>query len=612
MLLLSLALAVTISSGMSAAASSSNAPTEGVVIEVMPVDTHAESDHIVVQLVVSGGLSAERESSWGFATLLAVGFLDGPTEHLGVGESHAVAAAAQLTQKVEVRSDDIAITLAGPPQGLETALWLVAERLAARPMENVDWRARVRLFSDRRPTPGPIVLPAGGPLDHAYATLFGPLHGHTAHASRLHARSPTDSLLAIVADARTRVPVTVMVAGSSEALKEAPALIQRHFAGLAPRLGAAAARRGPEDILDWERRRPARTTASHDHDGRRFVTIAWDLRDVADRARIEPMEEDAIEQTVATILSSDGGLLIPALVGAHGLARDVIVSLRAEPPALLINATVRGRDSDEARRRILTEVAPLSRGGLSEALVSGAARRAADLLTDQWRHPETRLALIGQWRSRGLLTPDGVPADTYAGVIQGLGRVNGRAVRRWAEYALHPSRQVIIDLQPSRTSAEERVVVDADTLQSYVRLLVDLRCPLPGGAGDLVALLESKYGMTPEAYIALTRVVARQPRRIRELNHEAEQRCLEHRKLRALVPTSKLIALHRAVACTAGSIADDTKRERILSRLFRRFDLDPSVYRPLIAMADENPALSARLDRVDTRCKPSFGPGARR
>jgi len=99
---------------------------------------------------------------------------------------------------------------------------------------------------------------------------------------------------------------------------------------------------------------------------------------------------------------------------------------------------------------------------------------------------------------------------------------------------------------------------------------------------------------------------------MRELNHEAEQHCLEYKKLRAMMPTRRVLALHKAVACQAGHIADDTRREETLAHIYQTFDIDPSVYRPLIAMVREDPPVAAEIARLDVECAPAFGPAVPR
>ncbi|PKN54434.1 MAG: hypothetical protein CVU56_26555, partial [Deltaproteobacteria bacterium HGW-Deltaproteobacteria-14] len=373
--------------------------------------------------------------------------------------------------------------------------------------------------------------------------------------------------------------------------------------------GGPPAQRDLSLDADWQAARPSRVAARHDHDSRRLVTVAWDLRGLADRLGLPPEQDEAARRVLDTLLAAPGGLLLGPLVDGFAVAREVDVHRVDAPPALVVTVTARGRSGADARARVLDLVAPLGTRGPPEALLLGARELAATALQDEWGAPEHRLALVSTWWAAGLAHD---PEGYYAALQQALTELRPRDLVHWAEYALHESRRVIVELTPTNVPDQERVVLDADTLTDFLRILVDLRCPPPGRTFELVELLASKYELTPERYVALARVVAREPERMRELNHEAEQRCLEYRKLRAMMPPRRVVALHHAVACQAGRIADDQRREATLERVFRGFDIDPSVYRPLIAMSREDPPIAAELERVDAECAPTHGPSVPR
>jgi len=569
---------------------------EGVSAWVTPVPG---ATTIAVRLELALGLDAEGEGSWGLAALALAALRDGPTRHLQAGEALAVGARAGLIATTALQRDRIAVTLSGPPEALPTALWLMAERLD--PVD-LDPRRLAQLHATLVGAPDHAPEPPSPPLQHTLSNLFGPLGGHTPWASHQHAGADAiEPLAALVGDALPRARARVLIAGPAPSLTGLPGDLARLLAPLAPREGGPPARRDPSLDADWQAARPARVAARHDHDSRRLVTVAWDLRGLDRRLSLPPERDEALRRTLATLLAAPGGLLTAPLVDDLAVARDVEVRGLDAPPALIVTVTSRGRSTADARARLLDALAPLTGRGAPELLFHGARLRAMALLDEAWEDPARRLDLVSTWWSAGHADDP----DAYrAALARELAELRPQDLVAWAEYALHASRRVVVELTPTNLPDQERIVLDADTLGDYLRILVDLRCPPRDRTYELVKLLEAKYGLTPERYVALTRVVAREPERMRELNHEAEQRCLEYRKLRAMVPPRRLLALHRSIACHASRIADPAERDATLERIFHAADLDPSVYRPLLAMGREDPDLAAELARIDADCAP--------
>lgn len=576
-------------------------PVEGVAIVASPVPG---ADTVSVRVVLSLGLDAEGEGTWGLAALALAALRAGPTRHLAAGQALTTAARAGLVTTASVGRDHVEVTLTGPPEALETALWLAAERLDPRDVEPAELRA---LHDALLAAPGGAPSPPAPPLEHTFANLFGPLGGHTAWASHQRAKSePLEPLAALVADALPRARALVVVAGPPAALARAAPTFARAFTGLAPRPGGPPPRRDASLDADWQTRRPDKVAAQQAHDSRRLVTVAWDLRGLAARLGLPRAADDAYRRVLTTLVEAPGGLLQEPLRDDWALVRDVDVIAPGALPALVVTATIRGRSGAEARARILGVMADLVARGAPEHLFDGARARALAELRATWANPEARVGLLTDWVSLGY---DAAEHEAlYAAISAALADMREQEFRRWAEYALDPSRRVVVELTPSQIPDEERIVLDADTLGSYLRLLVDLRCPPPGRTYELTALLATKYELTPEAYLALTRVVAREPARMAELNHEAEQRCLEYRKLRGMATPRRVLALYRAVLCETRGAADEAERERVRAGIFERFDLDPSVFRPLIAMSREDPALAPQLERVARECAPLSPP----
>lgn len=578
----------------------------------------AGAQTVAVTLELALGLDAEGEGSWGMTALALAALRDGPTQHLRAGEAVALGARAGLITRTALHRDRVAITLIGPADALPTALWLTAERLAPAPLGA---RRLARLHDALLASPDHAPSPPPPPLQHTLANLFGPLAGHSAWASHQRARaasrglgSPTPgvdapprepdrdltALAAMVADALPRASARVVIAASPAHLPAGDDL-ERVFGASPPRDGGPPARRDPSLDADWQAIRPARVAARHDVDSRRLVAVAWDHRGVARKLGIPAAREEALRRVLAVLLVDRGGVLYSPLVEGYGVARGIEVHIEPAPPALIVIATARGRSPVAARQRLLEALAPLAERGPPESAFLGAREVAHAELEARWATTEGRADLISAWHSAD--APG--PIDTYRrDLAEALLDVRPRDLLAWASHGLSPERQVVVELTPTGVPEQERVALDADTLTDYLRLLVDLRCPAPGRTVDLVALLDRKYGLTPERYVALTRVIAREPERMRELNHEAEQRCLEYRRLRELVPAARVVDLHRAITCDAGRAGDEARRERARDAVFRAYDLDPSVYRPLIAMAREDLDLAPALEAIDAECAP--------
>ena len=144
--------------------------------------------------------------------------------------------------------------------------------------------------------------------------------------------------------------------------------------------------------------------------------------------------------------------------------------------------------------------------------------------------------------------------------------------------------------------------LDADQIAMYLRLVVDLRCPPPGAPRDISTLLRQKYNMAPRRYVAITRVLAANPALLRDLSDEAEGRCQELAKLRAVLPGDRVVGLHEAVLCGPGVTPVTRRAKRKLARIWRRFDVDSSWYRPLLLATREDPAHTEALLAIDRRC----------
>jgi hypothetical protein len=116
--------------------------------------------------------------------------------------------------------------------------------------------------------------------------------------------------------------------------------------------------------------------------------------------------------------------------------------------------------------------------------------------------------------------------------------------------------------------------------------------------------------MNAETYVRLSQKITARARLMRRISNAADQRCEGYERLREIRSYSDIARIHQAVSCGPGGTADFKERQVELKRVFRSFDLDPSLYRPLVAMAREDLRASAVLRDIERRCKSSYGPGA--
>ena len=108
--------------------------------------------------------------------------------------------------------------------------------------------------------------------------------------------------------------------------------------------------------------------------------------------------------------------------------------------------------------------------------------------------------------------------------------------------------------------------------------------------------------MAPRRYIAVTRAMASNAALMRDISEEAESRCQELGKLRKVLSSPRVVALHEAVVCGPGVDPEGPRGHKRLKRIWRKFDIDSSWYRPLLAATREDPGQTQALLDIDQRC----------
>ncbi len=574
-------------------------------------ESELDGERFSLVLEVNFGVRDESPTSWGSAAATLAALVAGPTDGFAAFDLDTLAGRAGIVTTGALGWTKLRITMTGPSESFEFAFWLAAARLRSSALPPSDVRqglARGALSSSPKDAP-PAVSAEGDGFDHALSLLFGPRLAASSRASIERASQESAAHSRLVEAVLTTRRVSATVVGPRRLLERVPALTTRYL---------RQARRGRVEPVPLQPPQPAlpptdvtgrRLALRHTVDARHLVTLAWDTTGVARILDLKPHDMMARLLAVETLMTAAGGPVARDLIDNHGLARQIWSHRRSgEHSAVGLTAEVRGRQLAEARSRLVASIEQLGSRRLERRLMRGISRIAVMRLDARWSAPETRAALVQELRRLSSEAPAAVFSQLRAALVS----LEPADMRDFASYAFASDRLAIVEMMPTSMPAENDVVVDADTSNRFLRILVDLRCPKPGNPRRAEDLLATKYQLSGEQYVALSRAIARQPRRLRDLNSEAEMRCLEHTRLLEVVNDTRALALHKALACGPAQVDDSDRREALQSSIFDRFDLDPSIYRPRMALAAEDMSMRVKLAAIDARCKPLHGPASRR
>lgn len=569
-------------------------------IEIVPVPGPADG-LIDIAVQFGGGLSGEDAGTPGQAAALAALLVRGPSAGLAVGAFEREAARAGLSVDVVIGWRAVTLHVAGPEEALASALWLALDRL--RPAAETDAigdALRAALFVGAERTRQTAVGALGAPDDMLVGLLYGDKRARSPFSSRLNAaRLSPEALESLALDSRAGAPVRVLLAVPKAALAEATRSARSQLATLPAR---ATSTTRPFELTERPRTvAPAPQEFPNPTDDTTRLLMAWDLRGVARALSLTVIQRDALLLTLRAWLDHPGSTPNARLTDEQLVAREMNVALSDEAlPVLLIELVVRTTDVRDARAALVAELERVIASPPSEVEIRGAAAVASAELKQRFATAPERCRIADTLTQTGRIdaTP---PAQWLDDVLAAIAQVDAPAVSAFAAWAFRGERLAEARVaNPDDASTAPNV--DADVLGTYLRVMVDLRCPAPGPKIDVVELLARKYGMDARNYVLLTRAIAQRPAMMRQLTEDAELRCQELTKLRELMPRARALELYEAVTCGPGRLADGPRQQAALAAVFQRFQIDPSWYTPLVGMLREEMSASDSMDAVAARC----------
>ncbi|MGB0589538.1 MAG: hypothetical protein ACPGU1_07665 [Myxococcota bacterium] len=507
-----------------------------------------------------------------------------------------------MSLTTEVGWASTSVVLTGPAERAAWAGHFLADRLrpVALPDAGVDALQAAVWLDAERSLQG-IVGPMGNALNTAVSAVEG---GRTAFSSRVAAsRLDADVFRKLAVNALTHRRARLIVSGPSEATDAA---ISAFRALQATQSTPDAEARTAMLSKSRRLRHKASIQLSQGTDNHSHLAIAWTLRGLAADSGLTIASRDAALLALRAWLNHRGGSFFRKVVDEHGAIHDLTVSLvEHNAPVLIVTGKMSTESASDALREVIESLDDVLAHHIRE-LGWGAQVAAAELLArfgDSVGRAQMTAELLSSGRAQDAASAQG----WLDAVLEELKGGSERDRAAFARGALIPERRLIVTAEPVELPRTSRLVLGAETMRDYLRVLVDLQCPGPNFPTSVAALLREKYDMTARHYADLTRAVARDRRLMRDLAEDAEFRCQELKKLRDLMSAERVVQLHEAIACGPSAYPKAAKDRKALRRTLKRFRVDRAWYRPLLGMAREFPATRTQIEAIDARCPPDGG-----
>ncbi len=584
----------------SAAAASSpttqiTAPVPGLEV-VWSEATDHETTGVTVHIELLSGLEDEDGKSLGQTAALAAWLLRAPLPEANGASLQELATQAGVEVLSEVDWRHVSATLWAPEALADHLLWLAAARLAESPppVEASALQAGLDALSTQWQED------AVGTLGDGFETIrrhmLGLRRGSTRLSSYLHAdRLEDDDLVTVANRLAFTSGARVVVVAPRETLARLRRDSEATFAMSASR---------PPPVVHVMQGHPRRKGTPEgrlvqQYDDRNRTVMAWRLPPVSRQGEAWDALDTAAILSLSYWARHRGGSPSHELVTGHGIAQKIESRAWLYPsPAFAIEATARGSDMSDLKRRLAGSLERLASQAMTTHETRAAAQLAKSWLGMRWAYGPDRARLIGEIVSVGERDPE----RWRDSIEEALDHLTPKQVSDFVRDGLTQESRQVLYIVPRDETDVDRVRLDGDQIASYLRLVVDLRCPPPGAPKEIATLLRTKYDMAPRRYVAITRALASNPALMRDLSEEAESRCSELRKLRKLLPPEKVTKLHEAVLCGPGLLPTSKRGKKKLNRILRRFDIDPSWYRPLLEATREDPSQGAAIEEIDGRC----------
>lgn len=547
----------------------------------------------------------------GTAAAFLAGLVQGATATLPRGAWLEEVLSSGLRLKTHLTPHSTGFSLSGRRELLDRALWLASERILGLNVSREETaHLRAAVWWDALDKRYQGICQVGDEVDALRQILLGRVRGESAFSSRLHAAQLNDAdfqKAALAGHREARWHLTL--AGSPEAMIGMDTRLETMFKGVPPRTRTAVSRGTSAGGSPRALTRAVSARLDNARDNHRVVAVGWNLRVVQEALGWDDRALEAAVLLLATGIEHPGGRYQRHLRddSAH-LLNTAAAIVGNQQPILALRADARGSNSVRSVEVLRLSLARLE--ALSEEDWGGLrAHRLLELR--QIGHDTEGVAEIagGAWLG-GEFGPTHGFGAWWEGLIEHVMGADRSTMRTlMGELTRSPARAEL-RFMPMAKRASDAGGLTESLLETYERIVTDSRCPRPGPQPAWADLIREKYGLRARTYVEMSRKLSSHPRLMRRISRGASRRCAMFQKLRKLRSYEAIAEIHHQVACLTGRLADVDKREAALHRLFKKLDLDASLYPPLVAMAREDAESRRALEAIDGECRARFGPGA--
>ena len=483
-------------------------------------------------------------------------------------------------------------------------MWLAYQRLVPTARISADGAADLQqaLWNYDEALLRAVRSPAGTPDDALLAAMLGGVGGRSTFLSMAaaHNRDP-ESFARLARLALDTAPARLIIVAPPEALERAKGLLDYHGAALAAAVPHALP--FPPPVTNARLPGPAFIELDNQLDGYQTALAGWRLDAPATQGGPKRAAHDASMLILQAWFEHDGGALNQSMVREARMFHALDVTIRERPdPILIIGGRASHTSLSKAHERLVAQAEFLATSGPTAAVLASAKKSALLGLELRWSSPARRVQLLSELSATGRISR-AADAEKWltetSAAVRGLSR---STFAKFGRYNLTEGRRSGVRVRPASTGERFNPEITDQLLDMFVRMLVDMRCPLSGGRADVRALLRDKYEMTTSRYARLTRAIAREPRLMHRLGDEARTRCSEFNRLRSILPPRKIPSLYEEVSCGPGLTPETKLARKRLRRILKRYGIDRSWVRPLVGMAREDTGLARELRRVDMQC----------